>query len=679
MNHSSTSTCARGLLVVGLTCWLAGTPARGQVTQPQDSQLREETERRLVQLDVSVQGPDDAIRSLTRENFELSVAGRFVEDFTIDRVCRSASDAASAGAEIAVPDEAGNFPTAVIPSAVAPVTFLFYFDQPFLTMGGRNHALEVARELIPELVRGGNRATLVSSGQVLTTYADMETDVDVLIAALDEIEKDKRQWDPTAVSEESRISEVLLELRDRGTDSAAGMARRYQADERWRAEKALRRFSMTIGRLADLAPPKAIVYFADRMRSKPGEHYLSYFSQSQRQSSRDLENMGVDVALAAHAFDSVINEANAHGARLYTVQAEGMTGMSLTAAPAQGTAGTRHITDAESSLVSLARETGGESFLRGVKASKVAARIQEELACLYVVSFDAQGFARDTALAVRLTTNHPRVKVDTRGQVYIQSDGARLTSRLLAAFAAPSALQGEAALQGSVIPTGFEDGKFTALVQIAVAGSPLPGAQWDIGASVVSRDKVREDTSGRVEVGPAGAPVVFEALLTFAPGPYEIALVAHEIGADRVLTGKLEGTWPDVDDAAVTVVPIAVMQPAVAVFLRAGAVKTEGALGQDDSQWLRTDRPTALVSLVCRNKATRGALRVERRLVGASEASFPEMKLDFGDDRCAQVRDVISAGTMTDGEFTYEVKVLRKDEQLAVGERGFKTAAAAGS
>ena len=71
------------LLVFGLSGLMLILPAVGQQTPPRDVGLREETSRRLVQLDVSVTGPDEAIRSLVPGDFELSVAGRFIDDFTL--------------------------------------------------------------------------------------------------------------------------------------------------------------------------------------------------------------------------------------------------------------------------------------------------------------------------------------------------------------------------------------------------------------------------------------------------------------------------------------------------------------------------------------------------------------------------------------------------------------------
>ena len=77
----------------------------------------------------------------------------------------------------------------------------------------------------------------------------------------------------------------------------------------------LSRFSATLGALADLAPPKAVLYFADIMRKKPGLHYA-------RLVGLDRDPGMLNLVDASHAFDRVTGEAAAHGVRLYTIQAE---------------------------------------------------------------------------------------------------------------------------------------------------------------------------------------------------------------------------------------------------------------------------------------------------------------------------------------------------------------------
>ena len=68
---------------------------------------------------------------------------------------------------------------------MAPASYLFYFDQAFLTIEGRVQSLEIAADLLRALIRNGNQAMVVSSGDVLTTYTPLTDDLDLLLSALD--------------------------------------------------------------------------------------------------------------------------------------------------------------------------------------------------------------------------------------------------------------------------------------------------------------------------------------------------------------------------------------------------------------------------------------------------------------------------------------------------------------
>ena len=139
-----------------------------------------------------------------------------------------------------------------------------------------------------------------------------------------------------------------------------------------------------LARVADLDPPKAAVYFADTMRSNAGGHYLSFFGEADRRNSSALIALELDALGGANPFQNVIDEASAHGIRLYTVQAQGLTlapsrfRSPPRAVPRAGTiSGAQQrgrIYDAQDSLVGLAAESGGKPFLNGVRAAKIANR-----------------------------------------------------------------------------------------------------------------------------------------------------------------------------------------------------------------------------------------------------------------------------------------------------------------
>jgi hypothetical protein len=647
---------------------------------PRSTSVVERTGARLVQLDVTLRGPAKSLDALTRDDFTLKVGLIRIDDFEVDKVCRDPSAGRSLevpAGEIREPEE----PTAVPPAGLGPTTFLFYFDQPHLTMAGRQESIEIARAMIPALIVDGNRASIVSNARSVETLVEMSDDPDELLVAIKKLEGDPEQWDMYAQQEETRIERVLEYLGIVGDEDTIGsqsdyrraltLAKQFYQEELWRAERDLRRFAMVLARFAPVDQPKAVIYMADNMRSNAGEHYLDLFGEFAKREASESVEQGQDqldpggvLMKAQLPFDQVVNQASAYGIRLYPIEAQGLV-TSTGAAPT--TIRFRH---AENTLSDLATETGGEAFLYGVRAPKIIERIEEDLACLYLVSFDPTGLPEDNPLSVRLNVKRPKVKVQVRGRITLESESSRLTSRLLAAFASPEAVESSIAVRPEVIPTGHTEKGFNAIVQVRVPGSEIPGSTWDLGASVLSRGKVRE-AAGRLTVGRAGAPVVLQQPMVFRPGPYEIVAVAHNTTVDTMGSQQIEGEWPKPNENLAAVGPIAVLQPAPAAIQLGEAIKTSGLLAFAEEVPVRVDRPVALVTVICRSQDVKGVLDVERQLVGASSVRFDPMEMDLDEDSCALIRDVVPKDTMTPGSFRYRIQIHDGPDELAQAERRF--------
>lgn len=640
--------------------------------EPREVDLIERTGRRLAQLDVSVSGPDDAIGNLTADDFELVVGGRFIESFIVDRACNIGERVVRTTTAEA-PDATGSqVPATAVPLSPKP-TYLFYFDQHHLTMAGRQNSLDTARTIVDQLVVNGARAMIVSAGKYIATIQPLTDDRDRMQDALDRLERDNDQWDVYAYQEDSRIEQVMRELQqDNDMTKAIGTARLFQREERYRTDKALRLFEITIGRLTDLDPPKVVIYFADSMRKNAGEHYVSYFPRQSAAPNLTLAAMESDGFVANNAFDRVVEAASSYEVRLYTVQAAGMLAPSMTMSrgasqnQSQPSANNRRRFDAQNSLVGLARETGGQAFLHGAPGKKIATRIERDLSCLYLISFDASDMPEDRPLAVSLRMKRGKVKATTRGQIFLASEGKRKTTRLLAAFTGFVPDADDLKLEGIVIPTGYDKGKYTALVQIRAPSMPLPKTIWEIGASLVSHGKVRQDFSGRIEVDRPSVPVIFEAEMSFGPGPYQLVMVAHEQITDRIARAEIEADWPDPDANEVTLSPLTLLQPSEGAFLRNGELRRSGSLGKTATEYIEPGLPLAVIGLVCRNKSKKmkkARIVIERRLIGETEASFTDLELSDSGIRCIQLRDIIRADTMTEGNFTYELRVVDKSNR----------------
>lgn len=726
--------------------WSAVATEEGQPAGPEDPRrlgIVEQTGRRLLQVDVTVRGPADAVDTLTPEDFIVEVDGREIEGFLLDRVCSEepAVSIDAAPGSIATGDGAAPVP------GPAGASYLFYFDQHHLTMVGRERSLDLSAELIRDLIQPPHRAMIVSSGQEVRTFAELTSDQPVLLDALERLRQDKKQWDPYPSQEDRRVEEIFAALglgldagrgvggfyesqalaaqsaesraearravgraspqrgfgggassaaadaraqrdsalasradaKKKGVQHAKQIARSYQNEERWHTEKALARFTMVLGRLAGVDPPKAVIYFADRMRSNAGDHFMGIFGKPDEREFNEPTFQVLPGAGSA-GFDQLIDTASAHGVRLYTVQAEGLvTGIS--ASPLSGKtinvvssdprSTSRRFDDAKNSLAGLAAETGGESFLNGVGPARIAKRIRQDLACVYLISLDPAGLPEDRRLPLRIWVDRPKVKVQARARVLVPSQATRLTTRLAAAFTTRGGGSADAGMGALVIPTGYREGKFTALVQVVVPGAEIGAADWDLGASVLSNGSVRQEASTNVQVSAPGVPVVFENEMEFSPGPWELIAVAHDRARDEIVTTRVEGDWPDPEEQAVTIGPIALVQPAQGVFVRDERHKAQGALGRRDEDWVRPDRPAALLAMVCRKKSDRRPIEVERTLEGETLVEFPALHIGDEEDRCVLLSDLIPPDTMTEGEFNYAVRVIEEGSEIASRARPF--------
>jgi len=300
-------------------------------------------------------------------------------------------------------------------------------------------------------------------------------------------------------------------------------------------------------------------------------------------------------------------------------------------------------------------------------------KLRNDLSCIYLLSFDPAGLPEDRRLGVQLEITRPKVKARTRRQIIVRSAAAGTETELTAAFVAPDLSPAGLPILGAVIPTAYGDGKYTALVQVATPSSPLAATRWEFGISDLPGGGTNE-TQGSLSVVRAGVPVVFEAELAIPPGPHALAVVAQEATAGEIGTKLLSGAWPDPDSASLTIGPVALLQPEEALFLRGEKSRSRGFLIRTPENPVRTDRPTALVTLVCAGRsADLGPVRVERFLAGGETVSFPDIQVQMQDpDRCAQVRDMVRAGTMTEGTFTYGIRVFEGEREAAASEHSFQ-------
>jgi hypothetical protein len=641
---------ARALLaaaVAGSAVLAADPPA------PRAVGMVEHAGTRLAQIDVAVSGAPDVIAALGTSDFELWLDGKPVEKFVVDDLCEAHAEG--------TPSSNGAASGAVAPAQrKATATYLFFFDMGHLTQPGREGAIGIARAMLPKVLAGGNRATLVVSSAELKTLVPPTSDVPRLDAALAKMAEDMGTYDTYAALEETRIRRIVDECRAGNVDGAQAMAREYAAEERSRQDRDLLRLKVVLGQLTDADPPKAVVYFADTMRQNPGEHYQAYCGGGDPSGMTDLA-----AATGVFSLDRVVNMADALGARFFAVEGQGLT-----------PGNPRRLKDSQGTLTTLAVETGGRAFLNGISTSRMTSQVLGDMSCVYLLSFDPRGLPVDRPLAVDVKVLRKGARATVRGRLVIQSDAARLTGRVLAAFQTPdtTSVSRNAGLHVGLTPISFERGKFKARVQVAVDGSRVPDTTWDLGASAISGAAVRQEGSGRIRITAPGVPAVLEQDMEFFPGEYSLVAVAHETQTDTLLSTEVRGSWPHVDAAPATIAAVSVSQRRAGGFFRNGQKETRGPFVMAEDRPLAGNAPTAVITLVCRGKDKKHPLTVTRSLASDADAVVGTTTIDMSHDRCTQVIDLIPARRLSPGAHKLVVTVSSEGRELTRAERALLVA-----
>ena len=699
-HDSGNATARAGFACIAMAVVLTSVGAAQDNDKPKDLGLVEKAGSRLVQIDLSVTRRDGSSVDIQPSDLEVRVGKTTIRDFTLDRICSSTASAAP-GTPIPAPA-----------STPAIASYLFYFDEPHMTYAGRARGIEVARELVKTLIVGGNRGMVISNGRDLLALSGLIDDPAELLAALDRLQSDTSRQDDYAEKERARVDDLAREASRQAkqakfdeksydrmvsgpnhayqagpgtTDQAymanaersstlpawgglAGDVKELQRDELWRAQSALERFRLALLRFASVRAPKAVVYFADNLRLNAGEHYVRTVYKSMEQEgafkSRTPDLGGIrDVE---GYFERAIAMAGSVGARVYAVQAAGMTADSL------------GLRDAKDTLSSLALETGGKAFLEGVSMASISGTISRDMECLYLVSFEPKALPQDQPLSVRIAVNRADAVVRARSQIVIPSEKAMAEGRRLAAFLNPRS--NGAVLTLGLVPVGFDGKKYTDLFQLAVPEGGPAGSVWTVSVSIVGSGRVVQEFDRTVTTQQAGQPLVVEHLLDLPPGSYEVVAVAENTTLDTLLSGQLEVVGPEAEKNGASVTAPVALQPERGLFVRDDSgPRPSGSRVRVEGEPLKADLPTALVGYVCRSKSEKSTLRIERRLVGQTAVTFPPIVLEPAGDPCAQVRDVIPAATLGDGSFQYVVTVLRGEELLAKAQRQVSVTQAAGA
>jgi hypothetical protein len=663
------------LLTIGFLAWAAvwataddGSTASPSKQPPKPTSLIETVEKRLVQLDVGVEGDPEAIRAITAKDFALYVGEHEVSGLIVDHLCGEAPSP-EPEAKDAPPGEA---PPIVVPKVIRPrATFIFFFDQNHLTMAGRTLSLATSRDLINRLVVDGSRASIVSNADRVETIVAMTGDREKLLAGLERVRNDPRQWESYAETERKRKIETIGHCQ---------LAKVYAREEWFEARQSTERIGYTVGALAELPAPKALVYFGDNLRQKAGLHYLHGACVSKDDPANRIgrtsapgfdEVTGAEIIpSAAVEFDAVINEALARGVHFFTIQAEGL----LAYTPGWDTE--RHH-QAQDALVGLAVETGGEAFLGGASNTYIADRIAKLTSCRLLLSFPPGDLPRDRGLNVTLELHVPKVKIQTQGRIVVPSQASIERARLLAAFVDPESSD-DGSLRVLLVPRGGDGKTWNASVQLRLRPTGFPDNSVELGASIVRRNTVQDRFAASIATKSGTRAMVVEQSIDIAPGAFSVVAVARDVKRGDVASNRLEADWPNLAKCEAAIAPIAALQSTVAAISKDGILHSTGSLAREVDELLDPSASVVLTSVVCRGTKTTAPVVIERWIDGGAPDEFDPMTIAEPDSPCLQTVDAVPPGRLPPGVVDYRVVARIGDEIVAQERRTLRVGAAAG-
>jgi hypothetical protein len=655
MPHNARSPIIAGLLLAftaARAAVAAGPPAN---PPPKPTGLAETVEKRLVQLDVGVEGDADAIRGITAKDFALYVGEYEVQGLIVDHLCAEAPAPESEPKQ----EQAAEGSAIVAPKSARPrATFIFYFDQSHLTMMGRAESLNIARDIINRLIVDGSRASIVSSGSRLETIVPLTGDAAKLIAGLETLRTNMKQWDTYAATEERRAWEVMLPF---SKESQCLRAEVLAREEWMEVRRSTERIGFAVSALTDAPVPKGLIYFGDTLRQKAGLHFLHLPAECSAAASGEM------IPAAAGEFDALIREALARGVHLFMIEAQGFV------SDRDKWDKERHEA-AKDALVGLAAETGGEAFLGGASSKHMADRIAARSSCVLLLSFPPGDLPRDQPLSVTLQLNAPNVKIRHQGRIVVPSQTSLERAQLLAAFVDPAQAD-DGSLRVLLVPRGGDGKKWNASVQLRLRPSGLPDTSMELGASMVRHNAVTQQFSASIATKSGSRVMVLERSLDIAPGEFSVVAVARDVHRQDVVSRRLDAGWPNPEQLEAAIAPIAVLQHGAAAIARNGEISTSGSLARDVDEMLDPSVIVNLETVVCRGAKVKTPVIVERWLDDGQASDFAPMTIAETEAPCVQVVDAVPAARLHEGAVDYRVVARIGDDVVAQERRTLRIGA----
>ena len=183
-------------------------------------------------------------------------------------------------------------PTEIPAPGIAPTitrpraTYVFFFDQPHLTMAGRGLSLDTTADLIKRLVVEGSRASIVSSAKRLETIVPLTGERGTLLAGLERLRTDLRQWDSYSRDEEPGGSGTWD-----ARSTLASAATMYAREEWMVVRKSTERLASVVSVLAESPRPERSSTSATASGEGAGLHFIHFAARGLRSRDRHLRRV----------------------------------------------------------------------------------------------------------------------------------------------------------------------------------------------------------------------------------------------------------------------------------------------------------------------------------------------------------------------------------------------------
>jgi VWFA-related protein len=359
-------------------------------------------------------------------------------------------------------------------------------DNAVLTPAGRHKALKGIRSFVGERLSSGGFRTLVVSElggtRVLTSVDSSLADVR---AALDEIGASSAGGS-LAHAEERQVLDTMRDFVEMyggcmdALEACIGVARAHAEERSFQLSRTLDRLSALVGALEALPGRKALVYVNEGLEQRPGIHLFHQIGEICPAALRkDWARVygPMEEYDASRALQELAARANAARVTLYPLDARGLWGASIVDV---SVADRRYVGSASNDAIReanlrapqeiLAQETGGFAIVASNDASRILARIPEELTTRYDLGFAPARApdGRSHAIEVRLR----------RGK------GLRVRHRASYVHAAPEARQADRTMAALLF--GVEEDRLGAAISAGLATREDPSAAGRVAAVRVS-------------------------------------------------------------------------------------------------------------------------------------------------------------------------------------------------